>query len=177
MTGASRNGVAQAVDAAAEPLVGAVGRAVLDLLAALPERPKRLRVSAADVVVDLDWRTTPAPAAAPAPAVPMAVTAVHAEQAVLPVVEVAPATPVEEHFVLAPTIGTFYHAPEPGAAPFVSEGDVVGAGQQVGIVEAMKLMMPVEADQRGRVTAVLVKDGQAVEYGERLLALGPVGPE
>jgi acetyl-CoA carboxylase biotin carboxyl carrier protein len=59
----------------------------------------------------------------------------------------------------------------------VSEGDVVGAGQQVGIVEAMKLMMPVEADQRGRVTAVLVKDGQAVEYGERLLALGPVGPE
>jgi acetyl-CoA carboxylase biotin carboxyl carrier protein len=159
-----------------EPSVDAVRRAALELLESLPERPQRMRVRAADVVVDLEWRPAADPASAPArapeAAPPVTVAALHIEQTVG-----APAPPADVHHVCAPTIGTFYHAREPGAAPFVSEGDVVHPGQQIGIVEAMKLMMPVEADRRGRVVAVLVKDGQPVEYGEQLLALGPADAE
>jgi acetyl-CoA carboxylase biotin carboxyl carrier protein len=65
----------------------------------------------------------------------------------------------------------FYRAPQPGAPAFVSEGDLVAPGQQVAIIEAMKLMIPVEADRVGRISAVLVSDGQPVEYGQPLFAL------
>ena len=54
--------------------------------------------------------------------------------------------------VLASTVGVFYCAPQPGAPPFVEEGDLVARGDQVGILEVMKLMIPVEADCAGRVT-------------------------
>jgi acetyl-CoA carboxylase biotin carboxyl carrier protein len=67
----------------------------------------------------------------------------------------------------------FYRSPEPGAPPFVAEGDLVRPGQQVGIVEAMKLMIPVESDRAGRVLEVLLADGSAVEHGQPLLLLGP----
>ncbi|GAA5069189.1 acetyl-CoA carboxylase biotin carboxyl carrier protein [Thermocatellispora tengchongensis] len=75
----------------------------------------------------------------------------------------------------APTVGVFYRAPEPGAEPFVAVGDTVAAGQQVGIVEAMKLMIPVQAERAGRVVEVLVEDATQVEYGEPLIAYVPVG--
>ncbi|MEU1545314.1 biotin/lipoyl-containing protein [Nocardia sp. NPDC005745] len=71
----------------------------------------------------------------------------------------------------AETVGVFYRAPEPGAAPFVAEGDPVRAGQQIGIVEAMKLMIPVTATREGRVVEFLVEDGEAVEHGAPLLVL------
>ncbi|WP_051021578.1 acetyl-CoA carboxylase biotin carboxyl carrier protein [Nocardia araoensis] len=71
----------------------------------------------------------------------------------------------------AETVGVFYRAPEPGAAPFVAEGDPVRAGQQVGIVEAMKLMIPVTATREGRVAEFLVENGEAVEHGAPLLVL------
>ena len=67
-------------------------------------------------------------------------------------------------------VGTFYHASEPGADPFVSVGDLVSAGQQVGVVEAMKLFNAIDADQPGRVVEVLVPNATAVEYGQRLIA-------
>jgi len=75
------------------------------------------------------------------------------------------------HDVRAPMVGTFYRAPGPGEAPFVTEGAIVEPGQQIGILEAMKLMNPVEADRRGRVTEILVTDGTPVEYDQRLLVL------
>ena len=75
--------------------------------------------------------------------------------------------------VRAPSVGVFYRAPEPGAPPFVGEGDTVRPGQQVAIVEAMKLMLPVEADRAGRVVEVLKRDGEPVEYGEVLFVLAP----
>lgn len=78
--------------------------------------------------------------------------------------------------ICAPCVGTFYHAPQPGAAPFVEPGDTVAAGDQVGLVEAMKLMTPVEADAPGRVVRVLVPDGTPVEFGQPLLALAPSAP-
>ncbi|WP_079057207.1 acetyl-CoA carboxylase biotin carboxyl carrier protein [Streptomyces niveiscabiei] len=64
---------------------------------------------------------------------------------------------------------------EPGAEPFVEVGDRVKAGQQVAIVEVMKLMIPVEADRDAVVVEVLAGDGESVEYGQALFALGPVG--
>ncbi|WP_146765387.1 acetyl-CoA carboxylase biotin carboxyl carrier protein, partial [Micromonospora saelicesensis] len=75
--------------------------------------------------------------------------------------------------VRAPIVGTFYRAPEPGARPFVAVGDLVRPGQPVAIVEAMKLMNEVIADRTGRVAAVLVEDGQPVEYDQPLVELDP----
>ncbi len=155
-------------EAPAPSTVAEVLHSALNLLASMPERPERLRVTAADVTVDLDWRPMLAPAP-PSVSVPPS-----------PAPSAAPAEIVQTgqssaHFVCAPTVGTFYHAPEPGAGPFTSVGAPVDVGQQVGIVEAMKLMLPVEADRAGRVVEVLVGDGQPVEYGQRLLAIDPAG--
>ncbi|MFD3702469.1 acetyl-CoA carboxylase biotin carboxyl carrier protein [Nocardia sp. NPDC058658] len=69
----------------------------------------------------------------------------------------------------AETVGVFYRSPEPGAAPFVSVGDPVRAGRQVGIIEAMKLMIPVTAAEEGVVAELLVDDGAAVEHGQPLI--------
>ena len=71
----------------------------------------------------------------------------------------------------AQAVGVFYRSPEPGADPFVREGDVVTTGQQIAIIEAMKLMLPVEAERAGRIVEVLKGDGESVEYGEPLFAL------
>lgn len=81
-----------------------------------------------------------------------------------------------EGYLTAQTVGVFHHAPEPGAAPFVTVGDVVVPGRQVGIIEAMKLMIPVEADRGGLIVEVLTASGEPVEYGERLFALSVIEP-
>ncbi|GAA3383082.1 acetyl-CoA carboxylase biotin carboxyl carrier protein [Cryptosporangium minutisporangium] len=73
--------------------------------------------------------------------------------------------------VVAPLVGTFYQAPEPGAAPFVREGDRVAPGDTIGIVEAMKLMNPIHPTEAGTVVEVLVADGASVEYGQPLVTL------
>ena len=83
----------------------------------------------------------------------------------------ADGAPASGHAVTAPLVGTFYGAPEPDAAPFVNEGDFVEAGQQVGIVEAMKIMNAVQANQAGKVVKILVTDGDMVEYGQKLMIL------
>lgn len=74
-------------------------------------------------------------------------------------------------YLTSPAVGVFYHAREPGADPFVAVGSAVEPGQQVGIVEAMKLMIPVEADKAGIVIDVLKANGAPVEYDEPLFAL------
>ncbi|WP_163506997.1 acetyl-CoA carboxylase biotin carboxyl carrier protein [Fodinicola acaciae] len=88
-------------------------------------------------------------------------------------VEPDDADPDGAESICAPTVGTFYRAPEPGAEPFVREGDRVEAGQQVAILEAMKLMNPIEAEATGRVVRVLVPDGESVEYGQPLFVIAP----
>src|SRR6266545_1067811 len=75
----------------------------------------------------------------------------------------------------APMVGTFYRAPQPGAAPFVEEGQPVGAGQTLCILEAMKLMNEVKADVEGIVRAIHVENAQPVEFGQLLFELEPVG--
>jgi acetyl-CoA carboxylase biotin carboxyl carrier protein len=77
-----------------------------------------------------------------------------------------------EFVVTSPMVGTYYAAPSPGSPPFVHIGETVEAGQTVGIVEAMKIMNEIVAERGGVVTALLVENGQAVEYGSPLMRLG-----
>jgi acetyl-CoA carboxylase biotin carboxyl carrier protein len=88
-----------------------------------------------------------------------------------------PAGPIlgeREHLLTAPMVGTFYSAPSPKDAPFVAEGDMVEAGQTIGIIEAMKIMNEIEAEVAGRVKRILARDGQGVEYGQPLLVIEEV---
>jgi oxaloacetate decarboxylase (Na+ extruding) subunit alpha len=74
----------------------------------------------------------------------------------------------------APMVGTFYRAPQPGAPPFVEEGDAVAPGQTLCILEAMKLMNEVKAEIEGVVRTIHVQNGQPVEYGQALFDLEPI---
>jgi acetyl-CoA carboxylase biotin carboxyl carrier protein len=145
----------------------------LRFLAELAVPPSVFRVRAGDVSVHVEWShaapTGPVPVGGITTGTPEPVDQARHVDAQR-VDEAGP----DVHYVTAPTVGVFYRAPGPGAAPFVEEGDTVAAGQQIGIVEAMKLMIPVQADQAGRVTKVLKANGDAVEYDERLIALAPI---
>jgi acetyl-CoA carboxylase biotin carboxyl carrier protein len=86
----------------------------------------------------------------------------------------APAAPDAHHHpgaVKSPMVGTAYRGPEPSAKPFVEVGDRVAVGQTLLIVEAMKTMNQIPATTAGTVTAILVEDGQPVEYGEPLVII------
>jgi acetyl-CoA carboxylase biotin carboxyl carrier protein len=74
--------------------------------------------------------------------------------------------------VKSPMVGSVYLQPEPGAPPFVLVGDTVEAGQTLMIIEAMKTMNPIPAPKAGRIVAILVEDGQPVEFGEPLAVIG-----
>jgi acetyl-CoA carboxylase biotin carboxyl carrier protein len=82
----------------------------------------------------------------------------------------APAPP-DGHVVKSPMVGTFYRASAPDAKAFVEVGDTVKAGQTICIIEAMKLMNEIESDKDGVVKAILVENGQPVEYGEPLVVI------
>lgn len=142
----------------------AVCRNLADLLAAAPGPIRRIRVRSGDTDVEVEWpdgEIVVTPSTAPA-AVTNGVATANAVKSI---------EDISVHYVASPMVGTFYRAPEPGAPPFVREGDVVRPGQQVAILEAMKMMMPVEADRGGKVKAVLAADAGPVEYGERLFAI------
>ncbi|MGC5021001.1 acetyl-CoA carboxylase biotin carboxyl carrier protein [Micromonospora sp. DT47] len=123
---------------------------------------KSLRVRSGDLLVELEW-SRPGVVAVAESGLPVAAAATDAP----------PGAEDGTFVVSAPLVGTFYRASSPGQRPFVQVGDVVAAGQQVGIVEAMKLMNPVEADRPGRVVDVLVDDGTPVEYSDALIVLAP----
>lgn len=78
----------------------------------------------------------------------------------------------EDQVITCPLVGIFYEAPEEGAEAFVKVGDTVKKGQTLAIVEAMKLMNEIESEYDGIVTEVLVKNGQAVEFGQPLFRIG-----
>ena len=104
-----------------------------------------------------------APAAAPAP-----VAAAPVAEA--PAAEAPAATPAG-HQVLSPMVGTFYRSPSPDSKAFVEVGQKVNAGDTLCIVEAMKMMNQIEADKSGVVTAILVEDGQPVEFDQPLVVI------
>lgn len=100
-----------------------------------------------------------APQAAPAPAAPAAAA------------DAAPGLPAG-HVVKSPMVGTFYRSSAPGAEPFVKEGQSVSSGDTLCLIEAMKLMNEIESDATGVVKAILVENGQPVEYGQPLFVIG-----
>jgi acetyl-CoA carboxylase biotin carboxyl carrier protein len=99
----------------------------------------------------------PAPAAAPAAAAPATAGPAVAAKA--------------DHTVTAPMVGTFYAAATPGAKSFVDIGSEVNVGDTLCIIEAMKMMNQIESDKAGRVTAILVKNGDPVEFGQPLFII------
>jgi acetyl-CoA carboxylase biotin carboxyl carrier protein len=108
-------------------------------------------------------------------AVPVAAAAAPAPAPVAAAPAPAAAPPAPEHageVVKSPMVGTFYRAASPGAKAFVEVGDTVKKGQPVCIIEAMKLMNEIESDADGVVKAILVENGQPVEYGEPLIVVG-----
>jgi len=115
--------------------------------------------------------TAPVPASLiAAPASAPAAAAASPGPAAAPAAE--PATGQEGHVVKAPMVGTFYRSPSPDAKVFVEVGQAVKEGQTICIIEAMKLMNEIEADASGTVKAILVENGQPVEYGQPLFIIG-----
>jgi acetyl-CoA carboxylase biotin carboxyl carrier protein len=76
-----------------------------------------------------------------------------------------------EHVITAPMVGTFYGAPSPGAKPFIEIGDEIKVGQVLCIIEAMKMMNQIESDKTGRVTSVMARNGDPVEFGQPLFVV------
>ena len=107
----------------------------------------------------------PAPIAA-APTAPAA-----AASPAAPAPEAAPAAPAG-HAVKSPMVGTFYRSPSPEAKAFVDVGSAVAVGDTLCIIEAMKLLNEIECDHAGVIKAILVENGQPVEYGEPLFIIG-----
>ena len=124
------------------------------------EGDESVRISRGGTAVT--YAAAPAPvAAAPAPIAAPAV----AEAA-------APAT--EEpagHSVKSPMVGTFYASPAPGSPAFVSVGQTVAAGDVICIIEAMKMMNQIEADKAGTIGAILIEDGEAVEFDQPIVTI------
>jgi acetyl-CoA carboxylase biotin carboxyl carrier protein len=106
----------------------------------------------------------PGPAAAPAAASPSS------PASPVPAADAAPAQ--EGHVVKSPMVGTFYRAPSPDAKAFVDVGATVKEGETVCVIEAMKLMNEIECDASGVIKAILVENGQPVEYGQALFIIG-----
>ncbi|WGE91194.1 acetyl-CoA carboxylase biotin carboxyl carrier protein [Actinobacillus genomosp. 1] len=93
-----------------------------------------------------------------------------------PVAQAAPAAPaasaeVSGHAVLSPMVGTFYRSPSPDAKAFIEVGQTVNVGDALCIVEAMKMMNRIESDKAGVVKAILVNDGEAVEFDQKLIII------
>lgn len=82
-----------------------------------------------------------------------------------------PPAPTKRHRIVAGATGLFYSAPSPGSKPFVAVGDLVNEGDTIGILEAMKMLTPIESDQAGRVVEIVAVDGATISTGSPLLVL------
>jgi len=116
------------------------------------------------------YGASPAPSLMPAQSlVPQQPVSTPAPVATSPVVPAENQT--SDQSIVSPMVGTFYSAPSPTAKPFVTIGQKINQGDTVGIIEAMKIMNQIEADQSGTVTEILIKDGEAVEFGQPLIVI------
>jgi acetyl-CoA carboxylase biotin carboxyl carrier protein len=112
---------------------------------------------------------------------PPAPMAAYVPQPAPPAAPAAPAAPAtsagehkprdDEHTVTSPMVGTYYSASTPGSKPFVEIGMEIKVGQILCIIEAMKMMNQIESDKAGRVTAILAKNGEPVEFGQPLFII------
>jgi acetyl-CoA carboxylase biotin carboxyl carrier protein len=155
-----------------QAVLEAVRDSALKMLAGFSRPPTTLRIQAGDVTVEAVWAAPATPSSASTPTAAGAAADGAAGRGDAAVDD----DQVGRHYVHAPTVGTFYRAPEPGAAPFAEVGDTVSAGQQVAIVETMKLMIPVRAERSGTIVEILRENGESVEHGERLFALAEPEP-
>jgi len=100
----------------------------------------------------------------------MAPQQIEAPKAAAPPVEAAKPKP-NEHVITAPMVGTFYASPSPGAKAFIEIGDEIKIGQVLCIIEAMKMMNQIEADKAGKVTSIMARNGDPVEFGQPLFVV------
>ncbi|GMV55516.1 MAG: acetyl-CoA carboxylase biotin carboxyl carrier protein subunit [Betaproteobacteria bacterium] len=121
-----------------------------------------LEITEGDERVRIAKQISPAPVSPPPPV----------SQAAMAPAASAPA-PVEPDglVIKAPMVGTFYRSPSPGAKPFCEVGQTVAVGDVLCIIEAMKLMNEIESEVAGVISAILVENGQAVEFGQPLLVI------
>ncbi len=135
-------------------LVEASGIAELEI----SEGEERVRITRTAASVQQMYAHAPQPA-------PLAAT---------PVLVAEPAAPAaqEGHVVKSPMVGTFYRSPSPGAKQFVDIGQSVNSGDTLCIIEAMKLLNEIDADYTGVIKAILVENGQPVEFGQPLFVIG-----
>jgi acetyl-CoA carboxylase biotin carboxyl carrier protein len=133
-----------------------------NLVKTIPGPIAGVSLRAGDCSLEISWPVSQDQVPTPAPA-PQSV----------PAQPVATAVPGDEGLrsVVAPLVGTFYAAPEPGRKPFVAVGDRITAGATIGIVEAMKLMNPVAAECDGEVVEICVTDAEPVEFDQVLLRI------
>ena len=119
-------------------------------------------------------------------AAPVQVPVAPAAAPVAPTPDTPPPAPVEQetaeqysestHYIIrSPIVGTFYRAPAPDSPPYVEVGDTIKAGQVVCIVEAMKLMNEIQAEQGGKIVKILVENAMPVEYNQMMIVLEPEG--
>lgn len=138
-----------------------VSREAHELLKKAGGPVKRVSVRAGDAHIEIEWD----PTAAPAPltgGMPVA-------GGMAASTDSAPIDMAGVSAVTAPLVGTFYSAPEPGSKPFVEVGDMVEPGQEVGIIEAMKIMNRIVSDVSGKISEIVVNDGDMVEFGQKLM--------
>ncbi|HET7787769.1 MAG TPA: acetyl-CoA carboxylase biotin carboxyl carrier protein [Myxococcales bacterium] len=138
------------------------GQETLDVRLGHPPAATTVHAAPLPAVAHAPPQPAPAPAAhapAPAPAAPAAAA--------------KPAPDAKTFTVNSPFVGTFYRSASPENPPFVDVGTVVKKGQVLCIVEAMKLMNEIEAEQPGRLVEVLIQNGSPVEYGEALFRFEP----
>ena len=128
----------------------------------IKEGEEAVRISRASSTAPAVY-SAPVAAPAPAPAMPTAPAAAVDDK------PTAPAT--SGHVVSSPMVGTFYRSPSPSSPPFVEVGTHVKVGDVVCIVEAMKMMNQIEADHAGVVEAILIEDGEPVEFDQPLITI------
>jgi len=128
----------------------------------IKEGEHNIRISRSKEQVVVAAPVAAAPAAAPAPvAAPVAA----------PTTESAVSSEANGHKVTSPMVGTFYTSPSPDAGPFVKVGDKVSEGDTLCIIEAMKIMNPIESDKTGTVKQVVAVNGEPVEFGQTLFVI------
>ena len=145
-------------------LLKAVAEEASALAAKVKGSMRRLSVEAGEYRVEIEWQEA---AIGVAPVMPGGADGDGAHRR-----GDGAATPMEEeggHAITSPLVGTFYRSPEPGADAFVTEGGPIEAGQDVAIVEAMKIMNRIQSDVTGTVRKILVNDGEIVEFGQKLI--------
>jgi len=127
----------------------------------IKEGEESVRISRNGTAAPVAMTYAAPPQAAPAPA----------PVAAVPAAETPKAASLAGHIMRAPMVGTFYKSASPGSPPFVQKGKHVKVGDTICIIEAMKMMNQIEADKAGVIEAILVEDGQPVEFDQPLVTI------